>query len=100
LTPDEWIARLGGLPLIDQPGRNFHYGHSTDLLGFLLARIEDATVSDVFARRRATVETRHAGSDDVQPSDGVSARHRRDARKAPIRWRPRLWNGSRSRDRF
>lgn len=50
-TPDQWIARLGGLPLIDQPGRNFHYGHSTDLLGFLLARIEDAPLSDVLARR-------------------------------------------------
>lgn len=28
LTPDQWIARLGGLPLVDQPGNNFHYGHS------------------------------------------------------------------------
>jgi CubicO group peptidase (beta-lactamase class C family) len=51
LAPDEWIARLGGLPLIDEPGRNFHYGHSTDLLAFLLARMEDASVSDMFARR-------------------------------------------------
>lgn len=51
LTPDEWIVRLGSLPLIDEPGRNFHYGHSTDLLGFLLARMEDAPVSDVFAQR-------------------------------------------------
>jgi len=51
LTPDEWIARLGGLPLIDEPGRNFHYGHSTDLLAFLLARMEDLSVSDVFAQR-------------------------------------------------
>ena len=40
LTPDEWIARLATLPLIDQPGEGFHYGHSTDLLGFLLARLE------------------------------------------------------------
>ena len=30
--PDDWIARLATLPLIDQPGAAFHYGHSTDLL--------------------------------------------------------------------
>lgn len=51
LTPDEWIARLATLPLIDQPGAGFHYGHSTDLLGFLLARLEDAPLSTVLERR-------------------------------------------------
>ena len=25
LHPDEWIARLAALPLIDQPGHRFHY---------------------------------------------------------------------------
>jgi len=39
------------LPLIDQPGAAFHYGHSTDLLGFLIARIEDASLGDVLKRR-------------------------------------------------
>ena len=43
LGPDEWIARLATLPLIDQPGAGFHYGLSTDLLGFLIARLEDAS---------------------------------------------------------
>jgi CubicO group peptidase (beta-lactamase class C family) len=51
LTPDEWIERLATLPLIDQPGAGFHYGHSTDLLGFLIARIEDAPLGAVLARR-------------------------------------------------
>src|SRR5262249_7388193 len=37
-SPDAWIANLAALPLIDQPGRAFHYGASTDLLGFLIAR--------------------------------------------------------------
>ena len=49
--PDEWIARLADLPLIDQPGRTLHYGHSTDLLGLLVARIEDAPLGDVLSRR-------------------------------------------------
>jgi CubicO group peptidase (beta-lactamase class C family) len=51
LTPDEWIARLASLPLVQQPGAALHYGHSTDLLGLLLERIEDAPLSDVFQRR-------------------------------------------------
>jgi CubicO group peptidase (beta-lactamase class C family) len=51
LTPDEWIARLATLPLIDQPGAGFHYGHSTDLLGFLIARLEGAPLSAVLERR-------------------------------------------------
>ena len=51
LSPDEWIARLATLPLIDQPGAGFHYGHSTDLLGFLIARIEGAPLGRVLARR-------------------------------------------------
>lgn len=51
VAPDDWIARLAALPLIDQPGATFHYSHATDLLGLLLARIEDAPLGDVLARR-------------------------------------------------
>ena len=51
VLPDDWMARLATLPLIDQPGAAFHYGHSTDLLGFLIARIEDAPLGDVLKRR-------------------------------------------------
>ena len=51
LGPDAWIARLATLPLIDQPGAGFHYGVSTDLLGFLIARLEDAPVGAVLERR-------------------------------------------------
>ena len=51
LTPDEWIARLATLPLIDQPGAAFHYGHSTDLLGFIIARLEGTSLGDVMDRK-------------------------------------------------
>ena len=51
VSPDDWIAGLAALPLIDQPGAGFHYGHSTDLLGLLIERIEDAPLYDVFERR-------------------------------------------------
>jgi CubicO group peptidase (beta-lactamase class C family) len=51
LSPDQWIARLATLPLIDQPGAGFHYGLSTDLLGFLVARLEDVSLGTVLERR-------------------------------------------------
>ncbi len=51
VLPDDWIARLAALPLIDQPGAAFHYGHSTDLLGLLIARMENAPLGDVLKRR-------------------------------------------------
>jgi CubicO group peptidase (beta-lactamase class C family) len=51
VAPDDWIKRLADLPLIDQPGAAFHYGRSTDLLGLILARMEDAPLGDVLKRR-------------------------------------------------
>jgi CubicO group peptidase (beta-lactamase class C family) len=51
VAPDDWIARLAALPLIAQPGAAFHYGHSTDLLGLLIARIEDDSLGDVLERK-------------------------------------------------
>lgn len=50
-TPDEWIAGLASLPLIDQPGAGFHYGHSTDLLGQLLARMEGVSLGQLLHDR-------------------------------------------------
>jgi CubicO group peptidase (beta-lactamase class C family) len=51
LRPDEWIARLATLPLIDPPGAGFHYGHSSDLLGFLISRLDHAPLGAVLDRR-------------------------------------------------
>jgi CubicO group peptidase (beta-lactamase class C family) len=51
VPPDDWIARLAALPLIDQPGGGFHYSHSADLLGLLIARMEGASLGDVLERR-------------------------------------------------
>ena len=51
LAPDAWIERLAALPLVDQPGCAFHYGRSTDLLGLLIARIEDSSLGHVLQRR-------------------------------------------------
>jgi len=51
LTPDEWIGRVATLPLIDQPGAGFHYSISTDLLGFLVARLDGEPLGAVLASR-------------------------------------------------
>lgn len=51
LSPDEWVRALAEVPLLSQPGTAFHYGRSTDLLGFLVARIEDAPLGEVLAGR-------------------------------------------------
>lgn len=50
-TTDEWLAAMGTLPLLDQPGERMQYGHSTDVLGFLLERIEGKTLQDVLQAR-------------------------------------------------
>jgi len=36
--PDEWIRRLGALPLLHQPGERWAYGTGYDVLGVLIAR--------------------------------------------------------------
>lgn len=51
IEPGDWIRALAGLPLIAQPGSAMNYGSSTDLLGFLIARIEGAPLGSVLARR-------------------------------------------------
>ncbi len=50
-TVDEWLAALGTLPLAYQPGERFHYGHSTDVLGFLIGRVEGKPFRQVLHER-------------------------------------------------
>ncbi len=38
LPPDEWMKRLGALPLAYQPGSRWHYSLSTDVLGVVVER--------------------------------------------------------------
>lgn len=48
---DEWLAALGTLPLAYQPGERFHYGHSSDVLGFLIGRVEGKPFREVLQER-------------------------------------------------
>src|SRR5258708_6754752 len=51
LTPDQWLKALGSLPLSYPPGERFHYSHATEVLGFLVARIEGKPLGQVLKDR-------------------------------------------------
>ena len=50
-TPDAWLKALGTLPLTYAPGERFHYSVSTDVLGFIVGRIEKKPFRDVLMER-------------------------------------------------
>ena len=51
MSPDAWMAALGGLPLSFAPGERFHYSHATDVLGFLVGRIVGKGFREVLMER-------------------------------------------------
>ncbi|HEX4353473.1 MAG TPA: serine hydrolase domain-containing protein [Polyangiales bacterium] len=50
-APDEWMRRLGTLPLMYQPGERWMYNTSADLLGVLIARVSGRSL-ELFLRER------------------------------------------------
>ena len=46
-APDEWMARLGELPLVHQPGEGWTYNVGSDILGVLLARASKASLGEL-----------------------------------------------------
>lgn len=51
LTPDEWMRRLGQLPLVHQPGEGWMYHTGSDVLGVLIARATGQRLDDFLAER-------------------------------------------------
>jgi CubicO group peptidase (beta-lactamase class C family) len=49
--PDEWMRRLGTLPLMHQPGERWQYHISNDLLGVLVARVTGQSFEKVLRER-------------------------------------------------
>jgi CubicO group peptidase (beta-lactamase class C family) len=49
--PDEWIRRLGTVPLMHQPGERWLYHTSADVLGVLIARAAGQTFDTFLAER-------------------------------------------------
>jgi CubicO group peptidase (beta-lactamase class C family) len=50
-APDEWIRRLGQLPLMHQPGEKWMYNTGSDVLGVLIARASGQPL-EAFLRER------------------------------------------------
>ena len=50
-APDEWMRRLGSLPLMHQPGEQWMYNTGSDVLGVLLARASGQPL-ETFLRER------------------------------------------------
>lgn len=49
--PDDWLAEISGLPLMHQPGERLTYGHSTEVLGIALTRIEGKPLQTIMDER-------------------------------------------------
>jgi CubicO group peptidase (beta-lactamase class C family) len=49
--PDEWIRRLGSLPLMYQPGERWLYATGSDVLGVLVARVSGQSFGTFLAER-------------------------------------------------
>jgi CubicO group peptidase (beta-lactamase class C family) len=51
LVPDEWMKRLGALPLIHQPGERWMYETGSDVLGVLISRATGGPLETFFRER-------------------------------------------------
>jgi len=49
--PDEWIRRLGSLPLVHQPGERWMYHTAADVTGVLIARATGKSFGDALRER-------------------------------------------------
>jgi CubicO group peptidase (beta-lactamase class C family) len=45
-SSDEWMSVLASLPLSYPPGERFNYGHSTDVLGFIIGRAAGSSLRE------------------------------------------------------
>ena len=50
MDPDAWMKALAALPLACAPGERFEYGHSIDVLGFVLARAAGCSLQELMRR--------------------------------------------------
>jgi len=51
IEPDEWMKRLGSLPLAYQPGDKWLYHTGSDVMGVLMARVTGQPLAEVLAER-------------------------------------------------
>lgn len=51
MSPDEFMKRLGGLPLVHQPGEGWLYNTGSDVVGVLIARVTGKTLGTFLTER-------------------------------------------------
>src|SRR5215217_278015 len=51
LPPDEWMRKLGELPLVQQPGEGWMYETGSDVLGVLISRATGRSLGEFFQER-------------------------------------------------
>jgi CubicO group peptidase (beta-lactamase class C family) len=51
LPPDEFMRRLGTLPLLHQPGEEWHYNTGSDILGVMMARATGKSLGELLQER-------------------------------------------------
>jgi CubicO group peptidase (beta-lactamase class C family) len=68
--PDEWMRRLGTLPLMYQPGERWQYQISNDLLGVLVARVTGRPF-ETFLRERVFAPLGMADTGFHVPADQI-----------------------------
>ncbi|THD75339.1 MAG: class A beta-lactamase-related serine hydrolase [Phenylobacterium sp.] len=51
LSPDAWMKTMAALPLAYAPGERFNYGHSIDVLGFIVGRAAGTSLRQVLMER-------------------------------------------------
>jgi CubicO group peptidase (beta-lactamase class C family) len=49
--PDDWMATLSRIPLVDQPGQTWLYNTCSDILGVLVARVSGRPFAEFLAER-------------------------------------------------
>jgi CubicO group peptidase (beta-lactamase class C family) len=77
--PDEWIRRLGALPLVYQPGERWMYHTAASVTGVLIARATGMSFGDVLRERICDPLGARAGraADPLRLLDGRLPGHRR-----------------------
>src|SRR5258707_560019 len=66
-APDEWMRRLGQLPLMHQPGEQWMYNTGADVLGVLLARVSGQELPTFLTRDARKQHSQHIGSRVIHP---------------------------------
>lgn len=93
--PDEWMRRLGEIPLMHQPGEGWTYNASYDVLGVLAGRATGKGFAEVMAERilepLGMADTGfHVPARQPRPVHHALRRGRRRPRAdRPAPWRPR-----------